>query len=53
MQIYFLICFLMKYRDFSVKKTVKISENTILIFNVCKKRAFFYKLSAKSLAQKV
>ena len=45
----FLICFPMKYRDFSVKIN---SESTIFIFTVCKKLAF-YEFSTKSLAQKV
>ena len=45
----FLICFPMKYRDFSVKIN---SESTIFIFTVCKKRAF-YEFSTKRLAQKV
>ena len=44
-----LICFPMKYRDFSVKIN---SERTIFILTVCKKRAF-YEFSTKSHAQKV
>ena len=52
-QTVFLICFPMKYRDFSVKiNSENNSENTIFIFTVCKKRAF-YEFSDKSLAQKV
>ena len=39
----FLICFPMKYRDFSVKiNSENNSENTIFIFTVCKKRFFFF-----------
>ena len=48
-----LICFPMKYRDFSVKiNSENNSKNTIFIFTVCKNRDF-YEFPAKSLARKV
>ena len=50
---YFLICFPMKYKDFSVKmNSENNSANTILISLFVKQRAF-YEFSAKRLAQNV
>ena len=54
----FLLCFSMKYRDFSVKSKLIISLFQTMkigfsLFGITFSLFFFYEFSAKSLAQKV